>query len=85
MRLNIWNRTVAFSCIVCGLLSGCAKSPDKELAETKAAIQAAIMQKRTNIWLNFQNVQKGLEAIEAGAKQKNSFFCPANTPLQLNC
>jgi|GEM_PF-1322761 len=76
MRLNIWNRTVAFSCIVCGLLSGCAKSPDKELAETKAAIQAAIDAEADKYMAkNFQNVQKGLEAAEAEiAKQKNSFF-----------
>lgn len=76
MNLNIKYKIIAVSCIVCGLFSGCAKSPDKELAETKAAIRAAIDAEADKYMAkNFQNVQKGMEAAEAEiAKQKNSFF-----------
>ncbi len=76
MDLNIRYRIIAIGCIVCSLFSGCAKSPDKELAETKAAIKAAIDAEADKYMnKNFQNVQKGLEAAEAEiAKQKNSFF-----------
>ncbi len=76
MRLNIRNKIIVFNCIVCGLASGCAKAPDKELAEAKAAIKAATDAEADKYMAkNFQNVLKGLEAAEAEiAKQKNSFF-----------
>lgn len=76
MNLNVRYKIIAVSCIVCGLFSGCAKSPDKELAETKAAIRAAIDAEADKYMAkNFQNVQKGMEAAEAEiAKQKSSFF-----------
>lgn len=76
MHLNIRNRIIAISCIFCGLLSGCAKAPDKELVETKAAIKAAMdVEADKYMAKNFQNVLKGLETAEAEiAKQKKSFF-----------
>jgi hypothetical protein len=76
MRLNIRNKIIVFNCIVFGLASGCAKAPDKELAEAKAAIKAASDAEADKYMAkNFQNVLKGLEAAEAEiAKQKNSFF-----------
>jgi hypothetical protein len=80
MRLNFRYRIITLSCIICGLLSGCAKAPDKELAEAKAAIKAAMdVEADKYMAKNFQNVLKGLEAAEAEiAKQKNSFFLSRN-------
>lgn len=76
MRVNIKYVLIAIGCVICGLFSGCAKSPDKELAQTKAAIKAAKDAEADKYMANnFQNVQKGLEAAEAEiAKQKSSFF-----------
>ncbi len=76
MHHNIKHHIIAVSCIVCVLFSGCAKSPDNELAQTKEAIKAAIDAEADKYMAkNFENVHKGLQAAEAEiAKQKNSFF-----------
>lgn len=58
------------------LFSGCAKAPDQELADAKAAIKAAQeMEADKYMAKNFQNLLKALETAEAElSHQKNTFF-----------
>ncbi|MBD3320800.1 MAG: DUF4398 domain-containing protein, partial [Chitinivibrionales bacterium] len=65
--------TAAF-CI--GLLSGCAKAPEKELAAAKAAVKAAEDAEADQYMPNnFQNIQKALTSAETEiAIQNKKFF-----------
>lgn len=69
------NLIVAGTCVVY-LFCGCAKAPDAELAEAKAALKAAQDAEADKYMTkNFENVQKVVEEAEKEvAKQKSSFF-----------
>jgi hypothetical protein len=60
---------------ILGVLSGCAKAPDEELAAAKAAVEAA-QEVEADKYMpnNFQNVQKALASAEAEiALQEKAF------------
>jgi len=69
------NLIIAGTCVAY-LFCGCAKAPDAELAEAKAALKAAQdVEADKYMAKNFQNVQKVVEEAEKEiAKQKSSFF-----------
>lgn len=69
------NLIIAGTCVAY-LFCGCAKAPDAELAEAKAALKAAQdVEADKYMTKNFENVQKVVEEAEKEvAKQKSSFF-----------
>jgi hypothetical protein len=76
--MRLFNRLVSLivagTCII-GVFSGCATAPEKELAEAKAAIEAA-RQAEADKYMpkNFDNIQKALAAAEAEISKQNSAF-----------
>ncbi len=76
MRSLRWLMSVAVAgaCIL-GLLSGCSKAPDQELAAAKAAVKAAQDAEADKYMSNnFQNLQKALSSAEAEIERQNQAF-----------